>query len=163
MLPGLSALPVPVPVFPDTKWAQAAFEIRREVAAVTLTAAYAGDCDCRVRGRFEGTVDYSRGFQLRAANGEGVLLTAMPLPAVNQIEVNISMAMRTCTYLWGVNNGAILGLPVEEPLEYTTDGAISVIGFDEELSAGSRRRAGTVGCPEDSGDCRCERAGMRTI
>ena len=145
--------------------------------------------------------------------------------------MSVATAQRTCMYLWAVRDGAMLGLPVEEvwipplvsspfefadatlvsqALEYTSEGALNVIGFgdpppsntyrachprvqmiisavgafeltckpgrlDEELSAGSRRRAGRrkgwgggkggreggrerraggQACPAESGDCR---------
>lgn len=159
------------------------FEIKHQTPDVTMTSVYRGPCDCSVRGVFKGAVGYENGLELRALNAEGAVLTLTPLTSVNQIRVKFEFgAGEACVYLWDVEQGSLLGLPVEKAVEMSDESTLAFLGLDEalaqEILAGRRRSAGSAlldnnkstrrlaaaeaDCPQEESDCRfaCMAAGL---
>jgi len=109
-----------------------------------LQSAYVGDCDCSALGAFTGQIAYAGGLHFQAANAEGAALTGVPLRLVNQILVNFTWYGETCMYVWEVSAGSLFGMPIEEPLEYSSECELAFIGLEKEMSsAASARRAAT--------------------
>ena len=76
-----------------------------------------------------------------------------------QLLANFSYGGASCLFLWSVEGGSLLGVPIAETetVPYTETSSLDFVGFDPELSAaGARRRLGAaVECPMAEMDCRC--------
>lgn len=99
------------------------FQVLRQDRTVEVVSRYLGSCDCSVTGYFKGKILFSHESpegtptQIVAQNGFGdVNLTLVPYRSLNEFQtVIISSKVGRCEYVMTIDQGSMLGLPVDEP------------------------------------------------
>lgn len=92
------------------------WRVQRHLIHVTLTSAYIGNCDCQLRGAFEGSISFQGTMSIAAANGAGDTLKVSLYRKVNSMMARIyhRATGEVCLHVWNPLQGTMGGLPVEK-------------------------------------------------